>query len=403
MPEWILFVDDEPDMEELIRQQFRKQIKEDKFQFAFAQNGKMALDKLKENKGICMVVTDINMPEMDGLTLLGELQKLDRPVRTMVVSAYGDFKNIRSAMNKGAFDFVTKPIDFQDFETTLEKTLNEIEYLKNALLTQKELEIERVKRLEAQEESLRILEENARLLSDANESLEAQVQERTRQLSEKNGLLEEEIRRSDELLLNILPFHTAQELKERGKAEARYFEDVTILFTDFRDFTKIAEKLSPKELVEEIDICYRAFDQIMEQNGIEKIKTIGDSYMAAAGLPIANKTHPQDAVKAALEIMAYMEKHREENKAKGKPFFEIRVGIHTGAVVAGIVGSKKFAYDIWGDAVNLASRMESASETHQINISEATYQRVKDQFSCVFRGEISVKNKGLVNMYYIEK
>lgn len=403
MPEWILFVDDEPDMEELIRQAFRKQIREDKFRFAFARNGRLALEQLVDNEDMCMVVTDINMPEMDGLTLLSELRKLDRPVRTMVVSAYGDMKNIRTAMNRGAFDFVTKPIDFQDFETTLDKTLADIENLRNSIKTLKELEDERTRRMEAQEEGLRILEKSALMLSEVNMMLEAQVQERTKELSEKNELLKGEIERSEDLLLNILPFHTAQELKKFGKAEARYFEEVTVMFTDFRGFTKIAEQLTPAELVDEIDICYREFDRIISHYGIEKIKTIGDSYMAAAGLPVPNKDHAVQMVMAAIDILKAMEEHKKDRVAAGKPVFEVRIGIHSGPVVAGIVGSKKFAYDIWGDAVNLASRMESACETGQINISGTTYNLVKDRFECTYRGEVDAKNKGLVPMYYLTR
>lgn len=401
MPEWILFVDDEPDMEELIRQAFRKQIREDKFRFAFARNGRLALEQLVDNEEMCMVVTDINMPEMDGLTLLSELRKLDRPVRTMVVSAYGDMKNIRTAMNRGAFDFVTKPIDFQDFETTLDKTLADIENLRNSIKTLKELEDERTKRMQAQEEGLRILEKSALMLSEVNVMLEAQVQERTKELSEKNELLKGEIERSEDLLLNILPFQTAQELKQFGKAEARFFEEVTVMFTDFRGFTKIAEQLSPSELVDEIDICYREFDRIISHYGVEKIKTIGDSYMAAAGLPVPSPDHAENMVMAAIDIRKAMQLHKEERVAAGKPVFEVRIGIHSGAVVAGIVGSKKFAYDIWGDAVNLASRMESACETGQINISGSTYNLIKDRFLCTFRGEVEAKNKGLVPMYYV--
>lgn len=403
MSEWILFVDDEPDMEEMVKQQFRKQIKEKRFQFAFASDGKSALERLEANEELSMVVTDINMPIMDGLTLLSELSKIKRPIRTMVVSAYGDMKNIRKAMNRGAFDFVTKPIDFEDFETTLEKTLEDIKNLKTSLQTQKELEDERTQRLKAQEEGLKILEESALMLSEVNIRLEEQVEERTRELSTKNELLQGEIERSESLLLNILPFQTAQELKQFGKAEARYFEEVTVMFTDFKDFTKIAEKLSPAELVEEIDICFRAYDKIIEKYGIEKIKTIGDSYMAASGLPVSNKNHAFDIVQAALEIKEYMDTHKKEKLAKGQPVFEVRIGIHSGPVVAGIVGSKKFSYDIWGDTVNLASRMESACEIGSINISEATYAYIKDDFSFTFRGEVEAKNKGLVSMYYVEK
>lgn len=402
MPELILFVDDEPDMEELVRQRFRRHVREDKFQLTFASNGRMALEKLEANEDLCLVVTDINMPEMDGLTLLSEARKLGRPLRMLVVSAYGDMKNIRSAMNQGAFDFVTKPIDFEDLEATLEKTLGEIENLRTAIRVQKELEQERIERLKAQEEGMKILEQNSQLLAQVNASLEVQVRERTRELSEKNQLLKSQMERSDELLLNILPYQTALELKELGKAETRYFEEVTVMFTDFRGFTRIAEQLNPSDLVNEIDVCFREFDRIMERYGIEKIKTIGDAYMAAAGLPVENKSHARDMVRAALDIQAYMRKHKAEREKWNKPVFEIRIGIHTGPVVAGIVGSKKFAYDIWGDTVNLASRMESSCETGCINISGSTYMHVNEDFTCRYRGEIAAKNKGLVNMFYVE-
>ncbi len=210
-------------------------------------------------------------------------------------------------------------------------------------------------------------------------------------------------KRSDELLLNILPEEVAEELKEKGSAEAKSFDEVTVIFTDFKGFTSIAEKLSAKELVTEIDYCFKGFDNIIHKYGIEKIKTIGDSYMAASGLPVANKTHAKDMVSAALEIVKFMEDHKQQRAKEGKPVFEIRIGINSGHVVAGIVGVKKFAYDIWGDTVNLASRMESSGEPGKINISGSTYELVKNDFTCTHRGKIQAKNKGEVDMYFVSK
>ncbi len=210
-------------------------------------------------------------------------------------------------------------------------------------------------------------------------------------------------KRSDELLLNILPEEVAEELKEKGSAEAKSFDEVTVMFTDFKGFTTIAEKLSAKELVAEIDYCFKGFDNIINKYGIEKIKTIGDSYMAASGLPIANKTHAKDMVSAALEIVKFMEEHKQQRAKEGKPVFEIRIGINSGHVVAGIVGVKKFAYDIWGDTVNLASRMESSGEPGKVNISGSTYELVKNDFACTHRGKIQAKNKGEVDMYFVSK
>ncbi len=221
-------------------------------------------------------------------------------------------------------------------------------------------------------------------------------------LEERNRIITQERNRSDELLLNILPEDVATELKEKGTAEARLIDEVTVLFTDFKDFTQISEKMSAKVLVGEINECFSAFDSITQKHGVEKIKTIGDSYMAAGGLPTANKTHPEDVVKAALEIQQFMVAHKTKKEAAGEPVFEIRIGVHTGPVVAGIVGIKKFQYDIWGDTVNTASRMESSANVGQVNISETTYQLVKDKFSCTYRGEIEAKGKGRLKMYYVE-
>ena len=402
MAERLLFVDDEPDMEELVRQRFRKQMKEGLYDFEFAQNGRLALDKLRLHPEINMVITDINMPEMDGLTLVAEIGKLNRPIRTVVVSAYGDMQNIHKAMNNGAFDFLTKPIDFQDFETTMVKTLEAINVHIHSIRTEKELGVEKIARLEAQEDALRHAEENARLISEQNVILERKVEERTRQLEEQNRLTMEEKERSEILLLNILPFETAQELKLTGKAVARHFPQVTVMFTDFKGFTMIAEKLSPQELVAEIDECFKMFDEITHKFNVEKIKTIGDAYMAAGGLPVGNDSNPVDVINAALEIQQYMERHKGDQLRKGKPVFEIRIGINTGPVVAGIVGHKKFAYDIWGDTVNLAARMESSCGTGQVNISSSTYELIKDHFRCTYRGEIDAKNKGMVGMYYVD-
>jgi class 3 adenylate cyclase/tetratricopeptide (TPR) repeat protein len=209
-------------------------------------------------------------------------------------------------------------------------------------------------------------------------------------------------KRSDELLLNILPEEVAEELKAKGSAEAKLIDEVTVLFTDFKGFTQLAEKLTPKELVSEIDECFSAFDHIMLKHGVEKIKTIGDSYMAAGGLPTPNKTHAFDVVKAALDIRQYMNEYKSKKDAAGNLSFEIRIGVHTGPVVAGIVGVKKFAYDIWGDTVNTASRMESSGEPDKVNISGVTYELVKDEFNCTYRGKVKAKGKGEVDMYFIE-
>ncbi|MBL7938326.1 MAG: tetratricopeptide repeat protein [Flavobacteriales bacterium] len=222
-------------------------------------------------------------------------------------------------------------------------------------------------------------------------------------LEKQNQIILEEKKRSDELLLNILPEEVAEELKDTGAAQAKHFDTATILFSDFKGFTEASEKLTPQELVEELNVCFKAFDHITAARGIEKIKTIGDAYMCAGGLPDPKSSSPADVVEAALEMQAFMKTRKAERDAQGKPAFEMRVGIHTGPVVAGIVGVKKFQYDIWGDTVNTASRMESSGEPGQVNISEATYDLVKDQPGLYFtsRGKVVAKGKGEMEMFFV--
>ena len=216
-----------------------------------------------------------------------------------------------------------------------------------------------------------------------------------------NKIIEAEQNRSENLLLNILPKQTAQELKEKGKVKAKKFDSVSVLFTDFVDFTKYAEQLEPEVLVQGMDHYYGHFDQIIDKYGLEKIKTVGDSYMCAGGIPNPDSDHAVKMVQAAMEIVDFVEKEKRQRQ-KGKTRFDVRVGINSGPLVAGVVGTKKFAYDIWGDTVNVAARMETNSEPGKINISEHTYALVNEHFECEFRGEIPAKNKGKLKMYYVK-
>jgi class 3 adenylate cyclase len=208
-----------------------------------------------------------------------------------------------------------------------------------------------------------------------------------------------EKKRSERLLLNILPAETAQELKEKGRVVAKKIESVTVLFADLKGFTRYSEHISPEALVETVGYYFSKFDEIVEKHGLEKIKTMGDAYMCAGGLHDTKKGHPHKMVAAAFEIIAFVEETKKN--AATEMNFEIRIGINTGPVVAGVVGSKKFAYDIWGDTVNVASRMESMSEPGKINISENTFTLVKDDFVCEYRGEFEVKNRGILRMYFV--
>lgn len=235
-------------------------------------------------------------------------------------------------------------------------------------------------------------QDKKRILENQKQQLEEDVAARTKEIVEEK-------KKSDDLLLNILPAEVAEELKENGTSKAKHFDHVTVIFTDFVDFTKTGSRLSPEELVNELDTCFKAFDRICAKYHIEKIKTIGDAYMAVCGLPTPVDNHATNTVKAALEIKEFIAQRLESHPDTS---FRIRIGIHSGDVVAGIVGIKKFAYDIWGDTVNTAARMESNSEPNRINISQHTYELVKDQFACTSRGQIEVKGKGAITMYFVE-
>ncbi len=231
--------------------------------------------------------------------------------------------------------------------------------------------------------------------------LEDLVRERTKEVSQQKELLEVEKDKAEKLLLNILPAETAEELKAKGKATARKYRMTSIMFTDFKSFTKIAEQIKPEDLVAELDNYFRKFDEIIEKYDVEKIKTIGDAYMCAGGIPIRNKSNPIDVVLAGLEIQRFMKDYNKTKVKKGEKGWGLRIGVHTGSVVAGVIGSKRFAYDIWGDSVNIASRIEAASAVGKVNVSGVTYELIKEFYTCEYRGEIKAKNKGKIDMYFV--
>lgn len=240
------------------------------------------------------------------------------------------------------------------------------------------------------EKTIRQEKEKKHLLETQNERLEKEVAERTEEIR-----LEK--KKSDDLLLNILPSEIAEELKLKGESKAHKFDEVSVLFTDFVNFTQISEQLGVDELLNELNINFTAFDRIMEKHGLEKIKTIGDAYLAVCGLPAENSRHAQNTVNAALDILEFVKKRKEEI-----PYgLDIRIGINSGSLIAGIIGVKKFAYDIWGDTVNTAARMEQSSVAGKINISANTFHLVKEEFDCVYRGKVDAKNKGEMDMYFV--
>ncbi len=221
-------------------------------------------------------------------------------------------------------------------------------------------------------------------------------------LNSLNSALEIERQKSESLLLNILPSETAQELKLTGKVKPVYHPLATILFTDFEGFSRISGLMTPEDLVEELDYCFSAFDQIIESHHLEKLKTIGDSYMCGGGIPMPSPAHPFYVVFAALQIQEFMELRKKQKSALGLPYWNTRIGIHSGPLLSGVIGKKKFLYDVWGDTVNLASRMESSGVAGRVNVSKSTYELVKEVFDAEYRGKIVAKNMGEVDMYLIK-
>lgn len=235
------------------------------------------------------------------------------------------------------------------------------------------------------------------------------IEDQKEDLTQKNILvlnqkteIEQEKQKSEELLLNILPAEVMEELKQTGKTQARNYDLVTVLFADFKDFTQIIDELPPEELVAGIDNYFETFDKIISKNNIEKIKTVGDAYICVAGLPQVTSNNPLQMIDVALEMVTAIEQLKQERTAAGKIIFDVRIGIHSGPVVAGVVGIKKFAYDIWGDTVNTAARMQQHGEPGKINISGTTRDLIKHRFHCTHRGRIEVKHKGFVDMYFVE-
>ncbi len=255
--------------------------------------------------------------------------------------------------------------------------------------------IVRIQTMKAQKRKLAYLvERRTKTITKQKEQMEAQ-----------KLALEVEKEKADKLLANILPVETAEELKNKGKARTRYYRMVTVMFTDIKGFTRIAETMKPSDLVKRLDNLFREFDRITEKHQIEKIKTIGDSYMAAGGVPLRDKENPINSVLAALEIQSFMKQYKEkhqENTAE-EDIWQLRIGIHTGDVIAGVIGTKRIAYDVWGNTVNVANRMEMSGEPNKVNISGSTYELVKPYFDCTYRGKIPAKNKGEIDMYFVDR
>lgn len=318
-----------------------------------------------------------------------------------LASAYADISDFKNAFKyetlfTGVKDSlytldIAKKLSSLQFNFDLQKKQSQIDLLKKEQLVQ-DLDLKRQK-----------LAKNALMIGLTLLSLIAIILYRNyRNKIKTNKLLDAQKVKIENLLLNILPAEVAEELQKNGIATPRFYKMASVLFTDFKGFTKLAENLSPQEVISELDVFFMAFDDIVEKYNLEKIKTIGDSYMCAGGVPTENDSHPLNIVKAGLEMQAFILKRNAERAKMNLPEWNIRIGINTGQLVAGVVGKKKYAYDIWGATVNVASRMESNGEPGRVNISASTYELVKDQYNCTYRGKIFAKNIGEVDMYFVE-
>ncbi|MEZ4948743.1 MAG: adenylate/guanylate cyclase domain-containing protein [Saprospiraceae bacterium] len=360
----VLYIDDEPDNLVVFKSAFRRD-----YNVLTTTSPDEALEMLKGEE-IPVVITDQRMPSCTGVELLEQIPTDLSNVR-IILTGFSDVEVIIQAINKcGIYRYITKPWDREELKHTINLAFEKYYLKKN---------------------NLHLLDE----LKEANEALEEKVKLRTQELQ-----IEKE--RANQLLLNILPEETAHELMRRGKVSPKVHSDVTILFIDIAGFTKLTEKMEPEDLIEELDYYYKVFDTIFSKHGVEKIKTIGDAYLAVAGINSQEENSAVCMIKAVQELMSFIEQEKSHRSRIGRPHFEVRVGIHSGTVITGVVGHTKFAFDIWGDDVNLASRCESSGVTGQINVSESTYDLAKSHFEFEPRGEIEAKNKGKVNMYFVK-
>jgi len=316
----------------------------------------------------------------------------------LIVSQYGISAYAEKFSSFGIIDFLQKPLDeylltFRLLSSyTLTKTLKSLRN-ENLIIKKKLIELEKIRVGNIS------LASSSQKLEDINFLLE----ESKSKIQKQQADLIKEKHKSEELLNNILPEEVSRELIINGEAQPQFYKKVTVMFTDFVDFTKVCERKEPQVMTKELDTHFSKFDDICEIHYLEKIKTIGDAYMCAGGIPMRNNSNPFDIILAAMKIVNYMNTVNFEKNANNESVWQIRIGIHTGSIVAGVIGKKKFAYDIWGDAVNTAYRIESTSEPGRINISGDTYQLVKDFFDCTHRGKIYAKNKGEIDMFFVNR
>jgi len=364
-------------------------------------NGALALALVREHQP-AILISDVEMPEMDGHALCRAV-KSDADLRripVLMLTSLAATSDILAGLREGADAYVTKPYEPEHILERIDHLLSQdpaadrpgeplsLDYGGERL----ELDVTRRQLLNLLLSTYEnILQQNSKL-ADMH-----------RNLADANRQVEESLRKTRELLYKVFPRRIADELADTGQSEPRHFDAVTVLFTDFVGFTKTAEAMSPRQLITDLDRYFLRFDQLLAACGMEKLKTIGDAYMAAAGVPEPTGSHAIDAALFALGIREAVAAIGREQQAAGLPFFPIRIGLHTGPLVAGVIGQQRFLYDLWGDTVNTASRMESKGEPGRVNISSATHALVEPWFECTPRGRVEVKGKGDVEMFFLDR
>jgi adenylate cyclase len=364
-------------------------------------NGALALALVREHRP-AILISDVEMPEMDGHALCRAVKSDPelRAIPVLMLTSLAATSDILAGLREGADAYVTKPYEPEHLLERIDHLLAqdpaadrpgeplELEYRGDRL----RLDVTRRQLLNLLLSTYEnILQQNSKLA------------EMHRELGEANRQVEESLRKTRDLLYKVFPRRIADELADTGQSEPRHFDSVTVLFTDFVGFTKTAEALSPRQLIADLDRYFLRFDQLLAACGMEKLKTIGDAYMAAAGVPEPTGSHALDAAVFALGLREAVAEIGQGQQAAGLPAFPIRIGLHTGPLVAGVIGEQRFLYDLWGDTVNTASRMESKGEPGRINVSAATEALVAPWCECTSRGRIEVKGKGAVEMFFLER
>lgn len=393
----ILVVDDHPALVTLTRHKLIQK----GYEVLTAQNGQDALE-LSRTEYPDLILSDVDMPIMTGFELCERIKKDSRlnKIPIILVTSMATTDYIMKGIEAGADNYLTKPYDDDTLYSKIEQLLVDPPAPASETETV-ELNIEgKTYNVQADYSHLVNL-----LISTYKNTLAQnnQLSKMQSGLNAANKELELIKQEHEELIHNIFPEKVAENLLAYGTVTPERYQDSTIMFTDFSGFTKVVPKLKPEQLIESLSFYFDEFDDITAKHNMIKIKTIGDSYMAAGGLPNRNHTHPVDAILAALKITDFVRSYGERNQNNETPYLPIRIGVHTGKAVVGVIGKKRFAYDIWGETVNLAARLEEHSENNAINISDTTYQRVKDFFECEDRGEIDTKYTGKIPMYFVKR